>query len=133
MFSPLKTRYVYQGVVESVYDADSWTISLDLGCHVTLSGEKVRLHGIDAAELRGPEREHGKVAKAHVEQLLDHYSLSDHERRFAFRTHPGKGREKGKYGRLLIVAYGRDPDTGVPVNLNSRLVDHPYIEVADYG
>jgi endonuclease YncB( thermonuclease family) len=133
MSSVLKTRYVYEGVVESVYDADSWTISLDLGCHVTLSGEKVRLHGIDAAELRGPERDRGREAKAHVEELLDHYSLSDHERRFAFRTHPGKGREKGKYGRLLIVCYGRDPDTGVPVNLNRRFLLHRYILEADYG
>ena len=133
MSSVLKTRYVYEGVVTDVYDAASWTISLDLGCHVTLSGEKVRLHGIDAAELRGPEREQGKQAKAHVEGLLDLYSLSDDERRFAFRTHPGKGREKGKYGRLLIVCYGRDPDTGVPVNLNRRFTLHPYILEADYG
>ena len=133
MSSVLKTRYVYEGVVTDVYDSDSWTISLDLGCHVTLSGQKVRLHGIDGAEVRGPERVHGLDAKDYVERLLDHYSLSDHERRFAFRTHPGKGREKGKYGRLLIVCYGRDPDTGVPMNLNRRLLRHRYILEADYG
>lgn len=129
MSSPLKTRFVYEGTVDSIYDADSWTVTLDLGCHVTLSGLKVRLYGIDAAELRGAEREDGLEAKRHVEEMLDLYSLSDHERRFAFRTSPGDGREKGKYGRWLIVAYGRDPDTGVPVNLNSRLVDHPHIDV----
>ena len=132
MFSPLKTRYVYEGVVDSVYDADSWTVSLDLGCHVTLHGEKVRLYGLDAKEIRGPERRAGQAAKAFVEDLLDFYTLESGKRRFAFRTHPGKGREKGKFGRLLIICYGRDPDTGAPVNLNNRFCQHAHIEEADY-
>ena len=133
MSSPLKTRFVYEGIVESVYDADSWTISLDLGCHVTLSGLKVRLYGIDAAELRGEDRLQGLEAKDHVKDMLDLYSLSHEELRFAFRTRPGRGREKGKYGRWLVVVYGRDPNTGKVVNLNSRLVDHRYISEAYYG
>ena len=66
--------------------------------------------------------------------MLQKYSIGkDGELRFAFRTRPGNGREKEKFGRWLVEVIGRCPYTGSPVSLNSRLVDHPHISAVDYG
>ena len=48
--------YYYRARVKSVYDGDTCTVDIDLGLRVWLKGEKLRLYGINASELRGSER-----------------------------------------------------------------------------
>jgi len=49
--------YYYRARVTKVYDGDTITVDIDLGFHVGLKSEKIRLYRIDTPEVRGPERE----------------------------------------------------------------------------
>ena len=49
--------YEYKAYVEKVYDADTITVTLDLGFNTCLNKQKIRLSGIDAPEVRGDEKE----------------------------------------------------------------------------
>lgn len=51
--------YSYRADIEAVYDGDTVTANIDLGFHVWLDNQKIRLLGIDAPELRGQERPQG--------------------------------------------------------------------------
>jgi endonuclease YncB( thermonuclease family) len=46
-------RFFYGAVVRAAHDGDTVTVDIDLGYKVWLSGQTVRLAGIDCAELRG--------------------------------------------------------------------------------
>ena len=63
-------RYYYDAEVTGVYDGDSITVDIDLGLGVWLKGQKLRLIGIDTPEMRGAEKEAGKVARDFVRSRL---------------------------------------------------------------
>jgi len=50
-------RYFYLATVISVYDGDTITVNVDLGFSIQLAGVKVRLDGIDTAEIRSKNKE----------------------------------------------------------------------------
>lgn len=85
----------FQFFVESVYDGDTIRGVADLGLAVYLGREqaneywKIRLYGINAAELRGPTREAGLVARDFLRQyvhpgdtlVVESYGWDKYERR----------------------------------------------------
>ena len=102
-----KPAFTYRASIRSIYDGDTIRADLDLGFGTWIKNQPLRLYGIDTAEVRGPEREAGLVAKRWLEA----------------RTPPGtpvivetiKDRT-GKYGRYLAVIWHED------VNLNEALI-----------
>jgi len=83
--------YEYNAFVTKVYDGDTITVDVDLGLGVWKRGQKIRLAGIDAPEIRGEEREAGLVSRDRLRELvLDKF--------VTIKTYKDK---KGKYGRWI--------------------------------
>ncbi len=83
--------YAYAAHITAVYDGDTVTADVDLGFKVWRKDEKLRLHGIDAPEMRGEEREAGIVSRdALRDRVLDRDVIV-----CTFRD------TTGKYGRYL--------------------------------
>lgn len=92
--------YTYKAIVTKVYDGDTITVNIDLGLKTWIYGEKLRLYGINAPEVRGMERESGLLARDWLrEQILD--------KEVVIETIKDR---KGKYGRYLarVSLDGRD-------------------------
>jgi micrococcal nuclease len=49
--------FFYRANVKKVYDGDTITVDIDLGFSMTLNGLKVRLIGIDTAELKSKDKQ----------------------------------------------------------------------------
>lgn len=117
----------YVATVGDCYDADTCDVTFhlhaDLGfgiSSITDFSDKIRLHGIDAWELRGDERERGIVARDWLLSQVrgqtvrvDILQVGGHDAR-------------GKYGRWLAVLW-----LGT-VNLNNKLVELGHAERAEY-
>lgn len=83
--------YHYRAKVIDGYDADTLTLVIDLGLHISVT-EKVRLARINAPELRGRQREAGLAARDWVfEQIMNKDVI--------IRTNKDK---TGKYGRYVV-------------------------------
>ena len=108
--------YTYQAKVTSVYDGDTITVDIDLGLCVWVRSQKIRLHGLDAPELRGDSRPHGLESRDKLRELIDGKTVT-------LRTHKD---DKGKYGRWLgtIECDGRD--------VNRWMIDHGYARAVEY-
>lgn len=95
--------YEYHGKVVEVYDGDTMTVLLDLGFDVHFRA-RLRIEGIDAPELRGPERVEGLRVRDAVRERLTGKRV----------VVTSKG--KGKYGRwiaaVLFVHEGEVVDLG---------------------
>lgn len=113
--------YWYRAQFFSIYDADTIRFDIDLGFGVWLRGQAVRLYGIDAYELRGPEREQGLKAKEHAENRLNSTR--------AIRLLTYKDRT-GKYGRWLAQVFLWIDDEWL--NLNQDLVLTEHAKIVDY-
>lgn len=61
---------VYDARLVRVVDGDTLRVDLDLGADITLKNQAIRILGIDAPELHGPERDRGRAAKAAAEKFL---------------------------------------------------------------
>lgn len=92
--------YTYRARVLTVYDADTVRVDVDLGLSTWRHNEPLRLAGINAPELRGPEATAGRTARTFLLQLLGElpapvllHTLRD---------------SRGKYGRYLGVLFARD-------------------------
>lgn len=55
--------YAYAAEITEVYDGDTVTANVDLGFNTWRRGEKLRLFGIDAPEVRGDSRPAGLVSR----------------------------------------------------------------------
>lgn len=85
--------YHYRALITAVYDGDTVTADVDLGLHVWLRGEKLRLIRIDTPELRGSERALGLAARDFLRDLvLGEYVWI-------------KTVKRGKYGRYLAEVW----------------------------
>lgn len=87
--------YAYAAEVTEVYDGDTITADVDLGFSTWRKGEKLRLWGIDAPELRGETRESGLASRdALRDKILGNgvvvCTIKD---------------KTGKYGRYLAEVY----------------------------
>jgi endonuclease YncB( thermonuclease family) len=88
-------RYFYEAQVVSTYDADTTTLNVDLGFNVSIQ-ERFRLHGINAWEVRGPEKDKGIPARDWFRSLIP----ENHK----IYIHTIKDR-KEKFGRYLCRIY----------------------------
>lgn len=59
----MKPAYLYRAVVKRIIDGDTIRVDWDLGAHVTLKDQPLRLLGLNAPELRGPTRPAGIAAR----------------------------------------------------------------------
>lgn len=110
----------YEAVVTDCYDADTCTVEVNLGFGVWLYGQRVRLYGINAPEMRGPEKAAGKVARDWVRTLVK-------GKRVTLAIIQKRGRDaKGKFGRWLAVLELAD------LNVNDALVANGYAKLANY-
>jgi len=110
--------YEYRAFVRSIYDADTIRFDIDLGFGTRLVNQSVRLFGIDAWEIRGPERPLGIRARDATSSLM---TKGD-----GVMLHTYKDK-KGKYGRWLADVYLDDG-----THLNDWLVSEGHAERATY-
>ncbi|EFO32518.1 thermonuclease [Roseibium sp. TrichSKD4] len=90
--------YEYKAHVTSVYDADTITADIDLGFKAALKGVKLRLYSIDAPEMRGQEKEQGRISRDWLRERILGKDVF-------VRTYKD---QTGKYGRWLAEIYPLD-------------------------
>lgn len=102
-----KTLYFYKANVIKVYDGDTITVDIDLGLKTFIKGEKIRLNRINAPEMRGSEKEKGKLSRDFLRsQILG--------KEIFIETIKDK---KGKYGRYLgEIHFEKSPNKFVNIN-----------------
>ena len=116
-----KNLYHYNAEVTEVYDGDTITVKIDLGLKVFLQDEKIRFYGINAPELRGPERPQGLVSRDFLrEKILG--------KKIILKTIKDR---TGKYGRYLGIIY-LEKSPGDYENINDLLVDKGMAVYHDY-
>ena len=92
--------YVFQATVLKIIDGDTVDVDVDLGWNISVTNQRIRLHGVDCPESRTrdlEEKKYGLAAKAFVQEFLKVGSV------VTLRT-----LEKGKYGRYLGELYLAD-------------------------
>jgi micrococcal nuclease len=100
--------YNYKAHIIKVYDGDTVTALIDLGCNVKIT-EKIRLADVDTPELRGEERESGLISRDWLrEKILDKDVL----------LHTNKDK-KGKYGRYIGTIFL----AGETVSINEQIIN----------
>ncbi len=116
-----KTLYHYKAFVTSVYDGDTITVDIDLGLKTFIKGEKIRLYGINAPELRGAERPEGLKSRDFLREVILNKNIF-------IRTFKDK---KEKYGRYLGEIHLPDKK-GKFINVNELLVKKGFAVYASY-
>ncbi len=107
----------YSAIVRRIVDADTLDLDVDMGFRAWRIRERFRLAGINAPEMRGPQRAAGQAAKAWLEAALP-------------------------IGAVIVIESAKDPDNfGRWIArvwcdgtcLNDALVEAGHAEVRDYG
>ena len=112
-------RWLFTPVSWRVYDGDTiLDLVLDLGFGVRMK-IKTRLLGINAPEVRGPEKQRGLETKLFLGHAMDKAFLSES---LSLESH----NKSGKFGRWLITVW--DGDT----NINKLMVEKGLAEYKDY-
>jgi len=111
-----KSLYTYRAHVSKVYDGDTITVTIELGFNAALKGEKLRLFGINAPEVRGDSKPEGIKSRDWLRNRILNKDI-------VIKTIKDK---KGKYGRYLAVIYLGD------VNINDELVSNGFAVYRDY-
>ena len=62
--------YLYNAVIDSVYDGDTMTCTVNCGFGIQLSNQKLTLYGINAPEIRGNSKEEGKKARDAIKEKV---------------------------------------------------------------
>ncbi len=83
--------YFYRALVTEAYDGDTITVNIDLGLKTHIVDEKIRLHRIDAPEVRGASRPAGLAARDFLRSIILNKQI-------VIETIKDR---KGKYGRYL--------------------------------
>lgn len=113
-------NYIYKAKIESIYDGDTMTCTIDCGFGVYLSKQKIRLFGIDTPEVRGDEKKDGIRIRDIVRKKLLGKEIT-------LKTIKDK---KGKYGRYLGIIYLNENNDYI--NINEWLVENNYAEKKIY-
>ncbi len=111
--------YVYRARVEKpedIYDGDTITVVIDLGFSIDFGELTLRLHGINAPEMRGAEKEAGRRSRDWLRERLA-------GKEFIVQTIRDR---KGKYGRYLAIIWVDG------VNVNEEMVALGLAEKKDY-
>ena len=112
--------YHYRALITAAYDGDTVTAEIDLGLKTVVKGEKLRLHRINAPEMRGPEKIAGKAAR----DYLRHRILG---KEVVIETFKDK---RGKYGRYIAEIWL--PENDGYTNMNDELVEKGFAEYHEY-
>ena len=112
--------YEYKAIVDSVYDADTITVKIDLGFNIWTANQKIRLFGIDAPEVRGSERPEGLISRDWLRDKILGETIT-------LKTHKA-GTGKGKYGRWLGDIFM----PGEQTSLNQQMIDLGLAKPATY-
>ena len=113
-------HYNYKAIPLRIIDGDTVKFSIDLGFHVSII-ENVRLFGIDAPEIRGPERPDGLKSKDHITKLIESCE------QIILETRRDK---QGKYGRYIATIWGM---IGMHyININDQMVIDGFAKEAQY-
>ncbi len=112
----MEELYHYRGFVTKVYDGDTITVDIDVGFHITMKKEKVRLSRINTPEVRGPERSQGIISRDWLRERI-------FEKDIRLVTVKDK---KGKYGRWLADIWIDN------VCINDELVSKGLAEYKEY-
>lgn len=95
--------YLYKAKIIRILDGDSVVAELNCGLDIKVT-KKMRLYGINAPEMRGPEKLKGQTSKRHLQDLLG-AQWTDSEstvRGYVLPTVIETIKDKkGKYGRYL--------------------------------
>lgn len=90
--------YLYKAKIVSVYDGDTCRADIDLGLKVWVKNEKLRLLRINAPELRGEEKEQGKLSRDFLKEQIEGKEV-------ILQTQKDK---QGKFGRYLAEIWVED-------------------------
>lgn len=112
--------YNYKAVVTQVYDGDTITVDIDLGLKTWIRDEKIRLHRINAPELRGTERPKGLKSRDFLRSKILN-------KKIVIQTIKDK---KGKYGRYLGEIIFEE--NGKEININDLLVKEGFAKYQKY-
>lgn len=115
-------RFFYKANITAVYDGDTCTADIDLGLGVWVHKEKLRLHRINAPELKGDEKEDGLESRDFLRRLILNQEV-------CVQTIKDK---KGKYGRYLAEIWLLDQARNEWQNMNDLLVEKGYAVYKDY-
>ena len=111
-------RFTYDALVESIYDADTLTLTVDLGFGLKQEGQTFRLFGINAPEVRGIEKEAGIESRNWLRSRLPVGC------EVIVKSHLDR---TGKWGRYLGTIF-KDG-----LNLNEEMVRLGLAEINYYG
>lgn len=109
--------YRYSAIVRRIVDADTIDLDVDCGFRAWRMRERFRLAGINAPEMRGPQRQAGQAARAWLEAALP-------------------------IGSAVVIESAKDPDVfgrwiariwHDGTCLNDALVEAGHAAVHDYG
>ena len=112
--------YAYRAHCVRAYDADTITVDVDLGMHVTLRGIVLRLSRINAPEVRGEERDAGLAARDYLRSLIL-------DRDLLIETYKDR---TGKYGRYIAELWL--PVEEGYLNVSDHLVEHGFARYVTY-
>ncbi|MDA0987320.1 MAG: thermonuclease family protein [Bacteroidetes bacterium] len=112
--------FTYKAKVLSVYDGDTITVDIDLGLSVFASGEKIRLHRINAPEVRGKSKKSGLKSRNYLRKLLL-------EKEIYLETIKDR---KEKFGRYLGEIFIKEKEKFV--NVNDLLVKKGFANYKKY-
>jgi len=113
--------FQYRALVTAVYDGDTCTVDIDLGLGVWVRGEKLRLHRINAPELRGKDAAKGKASRDHLKSLIEGKEV-------LLQTIKDR---REKYGRYLAEIWLEKPNA-TPTNVNDAMVAAGQARYQDY-
>ena len=102
----MKKDYIYNAKILSIIDGDSLQVEIDLGFYVNIR-ERMRLSGIDTAEMNSPIPEMRKLAQEAKAFMLTHVGKNVLLKSF----------KKDKYGRFLAEIFLEDDSESLNVKL----------------
>jgi len=97
----------------SIYDGDTMKVLIDTGFNI-YTQQTLRLYGIDAPELRGDNKEKGKISRDWLRKRI--YNAMSNNIPVTIKTMQDK---RGKYGRLLAEIF----IDGDEKSLNEQMVE----------
>jgi micrococcal nuclease len=120
--------FEYKAKVVRVVDGDTLVVDIDLGFHLWLKEQSVRLHGVDCPETKSKDKEevaHGKLAQKFTE---DFCANSDNKILIQTDIEEVVSKNKEKFGRILAVVM----EPNLRTNLNVLLIGNS-LGVEYYG